>query len=334
MSYFIPFLCFIASAALSAVIGLFLIPVLRRFHFGQTILTEYGPSWHASKQGTPLMGGFMFIISTICIYMLFAVKYYSKGLDGFTLPTGALAGLIVACLFSLIGFADDYVKARKKQNLGLTALQKIVLQVIISAAYILYLGIRNGWNTSVEIPFSNITVDLGFFYYILALIIMVGFVNATNLTDGVDGLCGSVTSIVAVFFTVAAVSVYGSEEDAILFAALAGGIIGFLIFNWHPAKVFMGDTGSMFLGGMVIVMGFELNMPLVILVAGLIYLAEAFSVIIQVLYFKLTHGKRLFKMTPIHHHFELSGYSEVKIVFVFSAVTLLACAAAAVWLLV
>lgn len=334
MSYFIPFLCFISAAALSAVIGLFLIPLLRRFHFGQTILTEYGPSWHASKQGTPLMGGLMFMISTVCIYMLFAVKYYSEGLDGFTLPTGALTGLIVACLFALIGFADDYVKVKKKQNLGLTAIQKIILQVIISAAYILYLGVRHGWSTSVQLPFIGTIIDLGFFYYILALIIMVGFVNAVNLTDGVDGLCGSVTFVVAAFFTVVAVSVYNSEEDAILFAALAGSLIGFLIFNWHPAKVFMGDTGSMFLGGMVIVMGFELNMPLVILLAGLIYLIEAFSVIIQVIYFKLTHGKRLFKMTPIHHHFELSGYSEVKIVLLFSGVTLLVCAATALWLLI
>ena len=329
------FVCLAASFAVSAFTGKLLIPFLTKLHFGQNILVKDGPSWHASKQGTPTMGGFCFIISTVITYLIFAFPYYSKGLDAATLiplPTGVMTGLIVACLFSLMGFADDFVKIAKKRNLGLSAMQKIILQILISAAYLIFLSIRTGGRTSMLIPFTDINLELSYFYYVLAMIIMVGFVNAVNLTDGVDGLASGVTLPVCIFFAFASFITIRHFENAFLASALAGGLIGFLLYNKHPAKMFMGDTGSMFLGGMVCILAFELNIPLILPIVGIIYLIEAFSVMIQVTYFKLTHGKRLFKMTPIHHHFEMSGYSENKIVAIFSSITVAACIAVGLWL--
>ena len=324
------------SFVLSTALGFLLIPLLKKWHFGQTILTEYGPSWHASKQGTPLMGGFLFMGSTLVVYLIFGFGFYKTGevsSSGTVLPTGVMTGLIVSFLFALLGFADDFIKATKKRNLGLTASQKLLIQILSGAVYLFTLALRTGNDTSMRIPFTDVRLELGFFYYVLALFMIVGFTNAVNLTDGVDGLCGTVTLPVMVFYSFAAlVAAQPLKELSVVASALAGGICGFLVFNWHPAKVFMGDTGSMFLGGMVVTMAFELDMPLMLIVVGLVYLAEALSVMIQVSYFKLTHGKRLFKMTPIHHHFELSGYSEVKIVLLFSLVTLVLCVAGGLWL--
>ena len=228
------------------------------------------------------------------------------------------AGIGLALANGLIGFFDDYTKVVKKRNLGLTAVQKLVLQFAAAAVYLAVLGF-SGCGTATIIPFVG-EVDLGFFYYIISAVVIVGVVNAVNLTDGIDGLDGSITFFAAVTFMLIGSATYKLGLTA-LSAAVAGGCLGFLVWNFHPAKVFMGDTGSLFLGGIVCALAFATGMPILLLPIGIVYLCEMFSVILQVSYFKLTHGKRLFKMTPIHHHFEMCGWSEVKIVGVFSLVT-------------
>ncbi|MBQ1354695.1 MAG: phospho-N-acetylmuramoyl-pentapeptide-transferase [Ruminococcus sp.] len=317
----------IAAFLISAVTGKFLIPFLHKLNFGQTILEE-GPKWHKSKQGTPIMGGIMFIIAIVAVSVISTVVYMLTG-SGFIETyfsdisrevTSIFAGLGLALANGLIGFIDDYTKVVKKRNLGLTAIQKLVLQFAVAGAYLATLGIA-GYGTSTIIPFVG-SVDLGFFYYIIAAIVIVGVVNAVNLTDGVDGLDGSITFFVAVSFMLIASKLYSLGITAVS-AAIAGACLGFLVWNFHPAKVFMGDTCSLFLGGIVCALAFAVNMPILLLPLGIVYLCEMFSVMLQVGYFKLTHGKRLFKMSPIHHHFEMCGWSEVKIVAVFSAVTAL-----------
>lgn len=310
---------------ISAVTGKFLIPYLHKLNFGQTIL-DIGPSWHKEKQGTPIMGGIMFILAITVVTIISTVVYLLTGNMFVTtffadIPREAVfifAGLGLALANGLIGFIDDYTKVVKKRNLGLKAYQKLVLQFAAAGIYLAVLGIA-GFGTSTIIPFVG-SVDLGFFYYIISAIVIVGVVNAVNLTDGVDGLDGSITFFVAVSFMLIASRLYYLGITA-LSAAVAGACLGFLVWNFHPAKVFMGDTGSLFLGGMVCGLAFAVNMPILLLPLGIVYLCEMFSVMLQVGYFKLTHGKRLFKMSPIHHHFEMSGWSEVKIVAVFSAVT-------------
>lgn len=315
----------ILAFAISAVTGKLLIPYLRKLHFGQTIL-EDGPKWHKSKQGTPIMGGLMFILAIVVVGVLSTVIYLLFG-DSFIETyfsdigreaTYIFAGLGLALANGLIGFVDDYTKVVKKRNLGLTAVQKLIFQFAAAAAYLAALGIA-GCGTSTVIPFVG-TVDLGFFYYIISAVVIVGIVNAVNLTDGVDGLDGSITFFVAVSFMLIASKLYSLGLTA-LSAAVAGACLGFLVWNFHPAKVFMGDTGSLFLGGIVCALAFATGMPILLLPLGIVYLCEMFSVILQVGYFKLSHGKRLFKMAPIHHHFEMCGWSEVKVVGVFSAVT-------------
>ena len=317
----------IAAFLISAVTGKFLIPFLHKLNFGQTIL-EDGPKWHKNKQGTPIMGGIMFIIAIAAVSVISTVVYMLTG-AGFIETyfadisrevTFIFAGLGLALANGLIGFIDDYTKVVKKRNLGLTAIQKLVLQFAVAAAYLATLGIA-GYGTSTVIPFVG-SVDLGFFYYIIAAVVIVGVVNAVNLTDGVDGLDGSITFFVAVSFMLIASKLYSLGITAVS-AAVAGACLGFLVWNFHPAKVFMGDTGSLFLGGIVCALAFAVNMPILLLPLGIVYLCEMFSVMLQVSYFKLTHGKRLFKMSPIHHHFEMCGWSEVRIVGVFSAVTAL-----------
>ena len=228
--------------------------------------------------------------------------------------------------FGLVGFLDDFFKLKFKRNLGLTSLQKAMLQMAVSALY-LYLLYKQGVMTcDLYIPFVNITLENihPLVYIFFAMFVMVGCVNAVNLTDGVDGLCGTVTIPVMVFFAVTAFAM-GRFDLALLPAALAGGLIAYLFYNWHPAKVFMGDTGSLFLGGVVCALAFALDMPLVLILVGLVYIVETLSVILQVGYFKLTHGKRIFKMAPIHHHFELCGWKETKVVAVFAIVTAILC---------
>lgn len=325
------FITAIAAFAITALLGKPIIKYLHKLNFGQTIL-DIGPSWHKDKQGTPTMGGIMFIIgiTVISVVSITLNELFGKSVIGIyqvdslhqsiSFMTLVFAGLGLALAHGAIGFIDDYIKVVKKRNLGLTAVQKLALQFAVTAAYLAVLGVM-GKGTSTTIPFVG-KVDLGFWYYIISAIVIVGIVNAVNLTDGIDGLDGSLTFFVALFFMLIS-SYLAYMQAAFLAAAVAGGCLGFLVWNFHPAKVFMGDTGSLFLGGIVCALAFAVDMPILLLPLGIVYLCEMFSVMLQVGYFKLTHGKRLFKMSPIHHHFEMSGWSEVKIVSVFSVVTII-----------
>lgn len=306
---------------ISAFLGRLLIPYLHKLKFGQTIL-DIGPQWHKNKQGTPTMGGIMFIVGII-VSTVVTFTAYSVASSGMVRgQKEVFLGLIMAFLYGLVGFLDDYIKVVKKRNLGLSAAQKLVFQFGIAALYLVAMRFWAGADTSTVIPFFG-AVDLGFFYYIIAAVVIVGIVNAVNLNDGIDGLCGSVTFFAAIFMMLIASNLYYSGL-VIESAAIAGGCLGFLVWNFHPAKVFMGDTGSLFLGGIICAVMFALDVPVLLVLIGLVYLLEMFSVMLQVTYFKLTHGKRLFKMSPIHHHFEMCKWSEVKIVCVFSMVTAVA----------
>lgn len=322
---FIALLVTVVSAFLiTSVIGMWLIPFLRRLHFGQTIL-DIGPAWHKSKQGTPTMGGIMFIAGiTIAILAGWLTLELSEQGVADASAAGSFylwGGLLMALAFGLIGFLDDYISVVKKQNLGLKAGQKSLAQLLVAVVYLAAQQIFAP-TTSFWLPFIG-DLDIGIFYYPLLLFIIVGTVNAVNLTDGIDGLDASVTMVAAMGFMVIA-SIAGFSQMNLLAAALAGGCLGFLVWNFHPAKVFMGDTGSLFLGGMVVALAFGLRRPLLLVFIGIVYVVETLSDIIQIGSVKLT-GKRVFKMAPIHHHFEMSGWSEVKIVAVFSAVTAVGC---------
>ena len=305
----------VVSCVLTGVIGWFLLPVLRALKAGQSI-REVGPTWHNSKAGTPMMGGLMFIIGAVLVVLgnVFFMEDHS-----------VLFVLALALCFGFVGFLDDFTKIKYKRNLGLTSIQKAMLQAAVSALF-LYVMFRTGaMSTELYIPFVQLSFTLHPLVYIFfSMFVMVGCVNAVNLTDGVDGLCGSVTIPVMVFFAAAALAL-GKYDLAILPAALAGGLAAYLVYNWHPAKVFMGDTGSLFLGGIVCALAFALEMPLILILVGIIYIVETLSVILQVTYFKLTHGKRLFKMSPIHHHFEMSGWKEEKICLTFTGITAVMC---------
>ena len=308
------------SCGLTAGVGYLLLPVLRALKAGQSI-REVGPTWHNSKAGTPMMGGLMFIIGSI-LCLLLSIPFIEDFSVFYVLGLGLC--------FGLVGFLDDFCKAKFKRNLGLTSLQKAMLQMAVSALYLYLLYKQGTLVSSIYIPFVDVSLDVHPLVYIFfAMFVIVGCVNAVNLTDGVDGLCGSVTVPVMVFFVAAALAL-DKGDVALLPAILVGGLIAYLFYNWHPAKVFMGDTGSLFLGGIVCALAFALNMPVILILVGFVYLAETVSVILQVGYFKLTHGKRLFKMSPIHHHFEMCGWKEVKICLVFTAISVLMCALA--WL--
>lgn len=319
------FIAVVLSFLIASIMGKKLIPYLHKLKYGQTIL-DIGPKWHKNKQGTPTMGGIMFIVSTVLVTSVVLVLYRFMSDSLFSTDNlNAMrvfipAGLFMAVLYGAIGFIDDYIKVIKKRNLGLTAKQKLGLQFSVALAYLATLTFC-GYGTETYVPFVGM-VDLGVFYYIIAAVVIVGMVNAVNLTDGIDGLDGSITFFVSLFFMIIAgyMNLGGVSIEA---AALAGGCLGFLVWNFHPAKVFMGDTGSLFLGGMVCALAFAVKMPIIMLPMGIMYLVEMFSVMLQVTYFKLTHGKRLFKMSPIHHHFEMCGWSETKIVIVFSLVTII-----------
>lgn len=316
--------------------GYIFIPYLKKIHFGQTIL-EIGPKWHKDKQGTPIMGGIMFIVGTLIACLISFIIAFIIGNSGreylkvFELPSTAIrfvSGVILALFMAFIGFTDDYIKAVKKQNLGLKASQKTVLQVLVTVGYLLTLYLTGMHSTNIPFIGSvDISSGIGLVFWPIAFFFIYGFTNAVNLTDGVDGLASSVTIVVSFFFMV--VSGFMLKFEAtVLSSALCGALIGFLIWNLYPAKVFMGDTGSMFLGGMVVALSFYIECPIILVFAGILYLIEALSVVIQVSYFKLTHGKRLFKMSPIHHHFELCGWKENKIVVVFSLISIIGCAIA------
>jgi len=303
------------GGVLSAVLGLLLLPVLRALKAGQSV-RDIGPTWHNSKAGTPLMGGLMFIGATVICLLVNLVS-----LTEYTV----FYVLALSLCFGLVGFLDDFCKVKFKRDLGLTAIQKSLLQMAVSALYLYLLYKEGSFTNNLYIPFVDVTVSIHPMVYIFfAMFVMVGCVNAVNLTDGVDGLCGSVTIPVMVFFTAAAI-LKERADLALLPACLVGALIAYLFFNWHPAKVFMGDTGSLFLGGVVCAMAFALDMPLILILVGIVYIVETLSDIIQVFYFKVTHGKRIFKMAPIHHHFEMCGWKEEKIVIVFTLVSAIAC---------
>ena len=305
----------LVGLVLSGGLGYLLLPVLHALKAGQSI-REIGPTWHNKKAGTPMMGGLMFVLAVV-ICLLCGIPFVEDYSVYFV--------LLLALSFGAVGFVDDFTKLKKKQNEGLTSMQKLLLQLAVSALF-LYIMYRNGSLTcALYIPFVDVSFQIHPLLYIFfAMFVMLGCDNAVNLTDGVDGLCGSVTIPVMIFFTAAAVAM-GKYDLALLPAALTGALIAYLFYNWHPAKVFMGDTGSLFLGGAVCALAFALDMPLVLILVGFIYICETVSVIMQVTYFKLTHGKRIFKMTPIHHHFEMCGWKEVKIVLVFTAITAVMC---------
>ena len=305
----------VVGCALSWALGHFLLPVLHALKAGASI-REIGPTWHNNKTGTPIMGGLMFIFaSMICLLgNLPSITDYS-----------VFYVLLLSLCFGFIGFLDDFTKVRYHRNLGLTSAQKAMLQMAVSAVFLYAMYKAGAMDTHLYIPFWGKSFDLHPIVYIFfAMFVMVGCVNSVNLTDGVDGLCTSVTLPVMVFFTAASVAL-GKFDLALLPASLVGGLLAYLTYNWHPAKVFMGDTGSLFLGGVVCAMAFALVMPLILILVGFVYICETMSDILQVSYFKLTHGKRLFKMAPIHHHFEMCGWKEEKIVLSFTAVSAIMC---------
>lgn len=298
-----------------------LIPALKSRKIGQKIY-DIGPRWHKGKEGTPIMGGVGFIIPSVTVLAVLAAVYAACARAEELIPAALTLGLAV--LNGLIGFFDDYTKLIKKQNEGFLAWQKFSLQLIAAGLYLWAMSATGCIDTTLAIPFSDIKLELGIWYYVVAILLITGMVNGVNLTDGIDGLSSSVTAVVGAFFAVAAFAAEMPELSA-LAATVIGGTVGFLMYNFYPAKVFMGDTGSLYLGGMVVGMAFMLGSPLIIIIAGFVYICEIASDILQVGYFKLTHGKRLFKMAPIHHHFEKCGWSEVKIVAVFATVAALFC---------
>lgn len=306
------------SFLLTLVIGKFLIPELRKLKAGQEI-REDGPTWHKGKAGTPTMGGIMFILGTgVTVFVLGWKQMLLGNFDH-------LYVYLFALVFGIIGFVDDYRKVRQHQNEGLTAKQKFVLQLAAAVGFLCLMRYEGLLTNQLYIPFAQVSVTVNWIVYLVfAAFVIVGCVNAVNLTDGIDGLATSVTFVVMVFFAVAA-TLWKLTDLALFPVALAGGLAAFFIYNNHPAKTFMGDTGSLFLGGAVAALGFATDMPLILIPVGVIYIAETMSDIIQVVYFKATHGKRFFKMAPLHHHLELSGWSEAKLVTVFSAITLACC---------
>lgn len=314
-------LAIVIAAVITGLLGYFMVAFLHKIKFGQTI-REVGPSWHKNKQGTPTMGGIMFIIgSSVAAVICIAFLWLNGGAETQLMLVKVVAGALMAVGFGIVGFLDDYISIKKHRNLGLTEIQKLILQFIIVGAYLLSVALAGG-TTETVIPFLG-SVDLGFFYYILAAVFIVGMVNAVNFTDGIDGLNTSVTLVVALVFSVIAM-LLNRVGLSLYAAAIVGAMIGFLFWNANPAKVFMGDTGSLFLGGAVCALAFGVDMPILLILIGIIYIVEILSVVLQVTYFKISHGKRIFKMAPIHHHFEMCGWNENKICFVFSGVTLLA----------
>ena len=302
----------IISFAVSVILCPIVIPILKKMKFGQYIREE-GPESHKSKAGTPTMGGVIFLIAT-AITALFYVGDYPKIIPVLFLTLG----------FGIIGFLDDYLKVVLKRSDGLLPWQKFLLQVVLTTIFVFYIVKYTDISLTMRIPFwSGHFLNLGWLAVPVLFFAVIGTVNGVNFTDGLDGLASSVTLIVAVFFTVVSIGMKSGIEP--ITGAVVGGLMGFLLFNVYPAKVFMGDTGSLALGGFVAGTAYVMQMPLFILIVGLIYLIEVLSVIIQVTYFKATHGKRIFKMAPIHHHFELCGWSETRVVAVFSVITAVMC---------
>lgn len=303
------FLAAAISFTLGVILMFVLIPLLRRLKFGQPVRDD-GPQAHLAKNGTPTMGGIGIMIALIAGSAAFV-----KNLDMIII-------LVITCIFAIIGVLDDSLKIIKKQSEGLKAWQKMLLQIIAAAALVLYVAMATENGTQTIIPFYGV-IDLKGWFYPIALIAVLGTVNGANLTDGVDGLSSSVTSIICVFLAFASAALGAGLEPLAL--AMAGALVAYYLFNAYPARIFMGDTGSLAMGGFVCAMALMMKIPIFLIIFALIYVAEIVSVILQVGYFKLTHGKRLFKMAPLHHHFELSGFSETKTVALFDVVTVICC---------
>ena len=309
----------VISFVISAVAGKLLLPALVKLKVGQSI-KEIGPTWHMNKQGTPTMGGLMFIIGIfITIFVL--------GWQG--MLAGDFSHLYVfgfALVFGVIGYIDDYQKVKRKQNTGLTSRQKFLLQLAAAVAFLCLMRFEGMLSPNLYIPFLQTELVLNWVVYLIfAAFVIVGTVNSVNITDGLDGLSSSVTVPVAVFFAVMGAYWGQYEQLGIFGGAMVGGLFAFLIYNHYPAKVFMGDTGSLFLGGAVAALAFAYDMPLVLILVGIVYICETLSDIIQIGCFKLTHGKRFFKMAPLHHHFEMCGWKETKVVAAFTTVSAIFC---------
>ena len=317
IGYFITAL--IATFILTVIAARILIPKLKSMKLGQQIL-DIGPRWHKSKEGTPTMGGISFIFASLIVFAILAAYMASRGVAG---VEKLVIVMLMATANGAVGVIDDLTKFKNHRNEGLTASQKYLLQLICAGLFLAAMKLTGNLSTELYIPFVGVTLELGIFYYILSILLITGIINSVNLTDGIDGLASTVTLAVGAFFAVAAFRL-SLLPEAVMSAITIGACLGFLVYNFYPARVFMGDTGSLFLGGLVIGMAYMINNPLIIIVVGIIYICEALSVMIQVTYFKLTHGKRFFKMAPIHHHFEKCGWSELKIVGVFALVTVLA----------
>lgn len=302
----------LVSFVITLALGPVVLPLLRRLKFGQTVREE-GVKAHIKKTGTPTMGGVMFLIGITITALIFMREY-----------PNVIPVLILTLGFGVIGFIDDYLKVVKKNSDGLKPLQKFILQILVTGAFAYYILQISGISLEILLPYTGgRTIQLGWFAIVILFLAVLGTVNGTNFTDGLDGLASSVTVIVAVFLTVA--SVVRSAGIDPLTAAVVGSLLAFLVYNVYPAKVFMGDTGSLALGGFVVGSAYMMQMPIFVIIIGLVYVVEVASVMIQVTYFKRTGGKRFFKMAPIHHHFELCGWSETRIVNVFSTVTIILC---------
>lgn len=308
-SVFIPFAI---SFFITILLGPKVIPFLHKLKFGQTVRDE-GPESHKAKTGTPTMGGLIFLTGVLAASLVYVGRFPA------TLPV-----MLLTFGFGIVGFLDDYIKVVKKRSMGLRAWQKMGLQLLITTLFALYITKVLGLSLAMKIPFAQgIYLDLGWFNIPLIYLVVIGTDTGSNFTDGVDGLASSVTAVMAVFFAVASIALSGGVTPVSM--AFIGGLLGFLVFNAHPAKVFMGDTGALALGGFVAAVAYIMQLQLFLVIIGIIYVVEVLSVMIQVSYFKLTHGKRIFRMSPIHHHFELGGWSETKVVAVFTIVTALAC---------
>ena len=303
-------LAFLVGFVICVIFCPVMIPVLKKLKFGQQIREE-GPEAHLKKSGTPTMGGIVIVLAALIGMAIFIPQ--EKNL---------IVVMIVTFLFGLIGFLDDFLKIKKKQSEGLKAWQKMGFQIIVTVAFIIYIAISSDAGTEMIVPFYK-TVDFGGWFYPIAVICMLGTVNGANFTDGLDGLASSVSVVITGFLTVACIMLKSGLTPASL--SMAGALLAFLCFNSYPARIFMGDTGSLAIGGLVVAMAFILKMQIFLIPVAFIYLAEILSVMLQVGYYKLTHGKRIFRMTPIHHHFELGGWSETKVVTVFSIVTIITC---------
>ena len=300
------------SFVIAVLIGPKVIDILRKLKAGQTEREE-GLESHQKKTGTPTMGGVIFLLPVVAIGIFYGASHKE------VIPV-----LILTIGFGIIGFIDDYIKVVRKHNLGLRAWQKILGQLVVTILFSVYVETFTDISLAMKVPFTSITLDFGIFNIPILFFIALGTANGTNFTDGVDGLCASVTAVVAAFFAVAGMH-YGATGAEVMSSAMVGALLGYLVYNVYPGKVMMGDTGSLAIGGFVTGIAYVMQMPIFIVIVGFIYAFEVISVILQVSYFKITHGKRIFRMAPIHHHFEKGGWSETRVVNVFTTVTILLC---------